>query len=132
MLKLSRLNPIIAFIQQLFRPPTFPEPEKTRAAHWLYLFLWLFIGLLLLLTIPLFFSSNQLGAFVRLRFIYIQSALILVFCGGLILVRAGFVRSISVAILLLVYGGTVYAHVYVFQTIHDPSVIGYFALMPLA
>ena len=116
-------------LRTFLAPPKFPDREKTRTARWLYYFIYLFIVLLLLVTISLLF--NQFDPATKLQFFLLQTALILVFIGGLGLVRMGKTRIVAMVVLLIVYGSTLYSHGIVFQTIHDPSVMGYFILVTL-
>ncbi len=116
----------------LFSPPQFPDRERTRTARWLYVFIWIFIGMLLLLTIPLFSQLNQLEDYARVNFIYLQMLIVALFVGGLYLVRLGRLRIVSLVVLGMAYFATVYSHVFVFGTIHDPSIVGYYVLIPLA
>ena len=102
----------------------------TRAARWLNFVLWLFILTIVALTIPLPFSEMEPGA--RSQFLIFQPAAGLICVGALVLVRLGHTRAVSYFVLTLVYIATVYSHAIVFQTIHEPSVAGYFALIPLA
>ncbi len=113
-----------------FSPPVFSDKEKTRTARWLNLVLWLFIVTLILLTVPLPFSSMEPGA--KLLFLFIQPLAGVMCVGALVLLQKGYLRPVSYFFLILVYFSTIYSHVFVFQTIHDPSVIGYFVLVPLA
>ena len=121
---------MLEYLLRLIAPPTFPDRDKTRVAKWLTLMLWLFIILLSVLTITLLF--NSLDPIAKAGFTSVQIVLIIGCLAGLYLVRRGRTRIVSFAILAVAYLGTVYSHVYTFQTIHDPSVVGYFVLVPLA
>ena len=58
--------------------------------------------------------------------------MIVVFGLALFLIHRGRLRAVSLALMAIAYLGTLYSHGYVFRTIHDPSVVGYFILVPLA
>lgn len=121
---------MVSELRRLLLPPIFPDREKTRTARWLHFFLWLFILLLLVLTATLVVSPFD--PTIKLQFAVIQAIMILVFGLGLHLVRRGRLHVVAVILLILAYLGTLYSHGYVFRTIHDPSVVGYFILVPLA
>lgn len=121
---------MVSELRRLLLPPIFPDREKTRTARWLHFFLWLFILLLLLLTVTLVFSTFE--PTIKLQFAVIQGLLIFLCAVGLFFVRKGNLRVISITLLGLVYLGTLYSHGYVFRTIHDPSIVGYLVLVPLA
>jgi PAS domain S-box-containing protein len=117
------------FFRRLFTPPEFSDRAVTRSARWLFLLLWASVVILIVLTITLFYSSFNSAT--RLQFLISQSVLILVCITGLWLVRRGRVRPAAVMFLVLTYASTVYSHAWVFQTVHDPSIVGYFILIPL-
>ncbi len=121
---------MLTWFRHLFNPPQFPDPEKTRAARWLNFVLWIFIFTLTAITIPLPFSAMDPST--KLRFLILQSASFLPLFGALYLIRKGRLQIVAYFFLILVYGETVYSHIIVFQTIHEPSIIGYFVLIPLA
>jgi PAS domain S-box-containing protein len=123
-------EPVRIALFRFFSPPKFADRAKTRTAQWLYLFSWIFIGLLVLLTITLFFSTFDQRT--RVLFFAIQLAIGLVTVIGLWVLRRGHVTPVALVVLLLVYFGTLYSHGLVFRTIHDPSITGYFILVPLA
>ncbi len=117
-------------LSRFLSPPKFADRKKTRSAQWLHLFLWVFIGLLGVLTVTLFFSNFDQET--RLLFFGVQLTMILVFALGLIFLHRGHVTPVALTLLLLAYFGTVYSHAFVFRTIHDPSIIGYLIVIPLA
>ena len=121
---------MLAHFRRFIEPPRFPDPEKTRTARWLNFVLWIFMFTLIALTIPLPFSDMDPRA--KLYFLVFQTASLPLLLGALYLIRAGHLRVIAYFFLTLVCGATFYSHVIVFQTIHDPSVMGYFVLIPLA
>jgi PAS domain S-box-containing protein len=121
---------MLTWLRQLISPPQFPDPEKTRAARWLNFVLWIFIFTLTAITIPLPFSPMDPAT--KLRFLILQSASFVPLLGSLYLIRKGRLQIVAYFFLILVYGETVYSHIIVFQTIHEPSIIGYFVLIPLA
>ena len=90
----------------------------------------MFIGLLGILTVTLFFSDFDHQT--RLLFFVAQLTMIFVFAMGLLILRRGHVTPVALTLLLLSYFGTVYSHAFVFRTIHDPSIIGYLIVIPLA
>ena len=116
--------------RRFFSPPVFHDKEKTRTARWLNLVLWMFIVTLILITAPLPFSNMEPGA--KLLFLIIQPTAGIFCIGALLLLQRGYLKPVSYFFLLLVYISTFYSHVLVFRTIHDPSVIGYLVLVPLA
>jgi PAS domain S-box-containing protein len=119
----------MTFARRLLTPPLFPDREKTRAARWVHLILWVFQALLVLLTITLF--SSSFDAATKLQFLVAQVGISLLFLWGLYMVRRGHVRPVAFVIVALIYLGTIYSHAWVFHTIHDPIIIGYFFLIPL-
>jgi len=121
---------MLAQIRRAVQPPQFPDPEKTRAARWLNFVLWVFMFTLIAITIPLPFSNMDPST--KLRFLVLQIASIFPLLGALYLIRTGHLKAVAYFFLILVYGETIYSHVIVFQTIHEPSIIGYFVLIPLA
>jgi signal transduction histidine kinase/CheY-like chemotaxis protein len=120
---------MMKFLRRLLTPPTFPEREKTRAARWIHLILWLFIMLIGVLSLTIPFSHWDTTT--AIRFFILQLAVILVFVGGLYALQHGYIRPIAWIIVGLVYFGTTYSHVWVLGTINDPIVIVYFFLIPL-
>ena len=66
------------------------------------------------------------------QFFISQSVAILICLVGLWLVRLGQIKIVAISMLCLVYLGTIYSHGFLFRTIHDPSIVGYFILVPLA
>ncbi|RIK51802.1 MAG: hypothetical protein DCC57_10515 [Chloroflexi bacterium] len=119
-------------LEYLLTPPSFPDRDKTRIARWLYLFSWSFIGMLVLLTIPMFSPLYPLDEQARITFIYLQLFMLVLVAGGLILLRRGYTNLVAFVICLLVYLATFYSHAFVFKTIHSPSIVGYFVLIPIA
>ena len=115
---------------RFFNPPKFADRAKTRTAQWLYLFSWVFIGLLAILTVTLAFS--EFDQITRLLFLAAQLGATFILAIGLLMLQRGHVRSVATALTLLFYLGVVYSHAFVFRTIHDPSVTAYFILVPLA
>ncbi len=121
---------MIANFRRIISPPQFPDAKKTRSARWLNFVLWIFIFTLIAITIPLPFSSMESG--LKLQFLLLQTGSMLPLLVALYLIRSGQLRLVAYFFLALVYGETIYSHVFVFQTIHEPSIIGYFVLIPLA
>ncbi|MCC6756051.1 MAG: PAS domain-containing protein, partial [Solirubrobacterales bacterium] len=119
-------------LEYLLTPPSFPDRDKTRIARWLYLFSWIFIGMMVLLTIPLFVPSYQLEPSIRALYFYLQIFLTLLLSGGLILVKRGHIKVVAFILCLLTYFTTLYLHTFVYGTIRTTMMIGYFVLIPLA
>lgn len=115
---------------EFLSPPTFPDRDKTRVARWLNLVLWVFFAMVFILTITLFFSSFD--AATRASFAVVQIGLMFACIGGVRLVRRGHTAIVAWILLALTYLGAIYSHLFTFQTIHDPSVVAYFILIPLA
>ncbi len=107
-------------------PPVFPDKEKNRQARWLYVFLSLFIVVLLAITLPLLFGGLKTA--IDYQFLIVQTTIIVVFLGAFLLMRRGYVKPVAILVLAVVYFGTFYIDTYTFQTIYDPSIIGYFSL----
>ena len=120
---------MITFLRGLLTPPIFPEREKTRAARWIHLILWLFTFILGILTITLPFSTW--GMITKIEFFVVQFGVILLFLAGLNALHKGFIRPIAWAIVALVYFGATYSHVWILGTIHDPIIIAHFFIVPL-
>lgn len=119
-------------LKLLFTPPEFPDRHKARVARWLYLFSWIFIGIMVLLTIPLFVPSYVIEPNMRSIFFYLQVFLALLFAGGLVLIKRGHTKIVALMICFMAYSITIYLHTSVFGTIRTTMMIGYFVLIPLA
>ena len=119
----------MTFLRRLLTLPSFLEREKTRAAKWVYLILLVSQPILAFLTLTLLFSSFDTRT--KVQFLVLQAGISALFIMGLYLVRRGYIRFIAFAIITLAYFGTLYSHAWVFRTIHDPIIIGYFFLVPL-
>jgi signal transduction histidine kinase/DNA-binding response OmpR family regulator len=122
----------MTLLRRLLTPPDFPERDKTRAARWIHIILWLFLIILGFMTVTLPFGNDSLNASARLQFAVIQIGIMVLFLGGLYFLRQSYVKIVAFTIIILVYFGIIYSQVWVFRTIHDPIIIGYFFLVPLA
>ncbi|MCC6453389.1 MAG: response regulator [Caldilineaceae bacterium] len=120
---------MMTFLRSLLTPPIFPERERTRAARWIHFILWLFILLLGILTVTLLFSTFDTRT--KIQFLEAQVGIILLFLTGIYSLRRGYVKPVAWIIVILGYLGTIYSHAFVFKTVHDPSIIGYFFLIPM-
>jgi PAS domain S-box-containing protein len=124
---LGQLN--LSRIALLLSPPKFTSKEKTRTAHWLHLFLLLFIVGMVLLTVFLPFSPVTRGS--ERQFLIWQIVFIGFFAGAWILMRAGFVRTVAFLFLASIYIGTVFSLLFIVHTVSDPaSLIGFFIVVP--
>jgi PAS domain S-box-containing protein len=126
---LFSITKMMIFLRNLLTPPIFPEREKTRAARWIHLILWLFIILLGILTITLPISPWDVTT--KIQFFVVQVAVILLFLGGLYALHRGYIKPIAWTIVGLVYFGATYSHVWVLGTIRDPIVIAHFFIVPM-
>lgn len=114
----------------LIAAPTFPEPERTRAARWLNIFLLLTSGFLLTTLFTIWLGSWQ-GAVERLLLVAC-AVLLLINTGCWLFMRRGFIKIASFLILATIFCIATYLNNYVFQTIRSPDVWVYFVLIPLS
>lgn len=120
---------MMSFLRRLLTPPIFPERERTRAARWIHLILWVLTILLAFLTVSIPFGTWNPST--QIQFLVVQLAIILVFMAGLHLLRRGFIRPIAWVIVSVVYFTTTFSHIWLVGTIHDPIIIAHFFLVPL-
>ncbi|MFN8493246.1 MAG: response regulator [Caldilineaceae bacterium] len=116
-------------LKQFLAPPTFPDPEQTRAARWLNLALLIFIVLILIGIATLFISSS--GRAIVDSFLIADLAVLVIGLGAWHLMRQGLVRIAALIFVITLFIVPTYLNVVVFQSIRSPDVIAYFALIPL-
>lgn len=106
------------------------EFSATRTARWLYPFLSLLSGALLLLTLYTPFSTMTGPE--KLALLLLNTSVLLLCVGILLLARMGRVRMAALALLLIVYIGAMAPSLFVFGTIRAPNIVGFFVLVPMA
>ena len=115
---------------QWLTPPVFPDKEQTRAAHWLN-----FLSLMLIALI----TANSIAIIVglldqedKIQILLINFVGLAVNLAVLVLMRRGYVKEASFILLAILFVLITYINAKVFQSIRTPSIMAYFALIPLA
>lgn len=117
-------------LKSIFASPTFDDQEKTRRAYWLNLVLWIIAFILATFSMAPPLSPREVEF--QYVFAYINTIVLIGILTCILFVRRGYVRSISLIILILVYFITTYPLIFYTKTVHSLEVLGYFILIPLA
>ena len=123
-------NVFTSSLLEIIAAPTFPDQERTRAARWLNIFLWL-TSAFLLATLLTIWLGGWTGQIQKLLFLAC-AILLLINTSCWLFMRRGFIKIASFLILSTIFCIATYLNIAIFQSIRSPDVWVYFVLIPLS
>ena len=123
-------NVFTSSLLEIIAAPTFPDQERTRAARWLNIFLWL-TSAFLLATLLTIWLGGWTGQIQQLLFLAC-AILLLINTSCWLFMRRGFIKIASFLILSTIFCIATYLNIAIFQSIRSPDVWVYFVLIPLS
>ncbi len=119
----------IPTLRQWLTPPVFPDKEQTRAARWLNFLCLTLIALIVVDSLAIIMGLLDQDAI--LQILSMNLVAVIVNLIALRLMQHGYVKEASIILLTILFSLITYVNATVFQSIRTPSILSYFALIPL-